>query len=58
MQKTLKMASAHTHCAKAFSDTSNRPRFRLIGLNRPIEQLDAKPGRKVCEAMRGLVEEA
>ena len=23
-----------------------------------MEQLEAKPGRKVCEAMRGLVEEA
>jgi len=45
-------------CGKAFSFTSIRHRCRSSASNKPMEKMSVRPGRKVCEAMRGLVEEA
>jgi len=57
MQKAVKMASApalregiHLHIEQT--------QVQIERVEQAMEQLAARPGRKVCEAMRGLVEEA
>ena len=57
MQKAVKMASApalregiHLHIEQT--------QVQIERVEQAMEQLEARPGRKVCEAMRGLVEEA
>ena len=57
MQKTLKMASAHT-LREGIQRHIEQTQVQIERVEQAVEQLDAKPGRKVCEAMRGLVEEA
>ena len=57
MQKTLKMASSHT-LREGIQRHIEQTQVQIDRVEQAIEQLDAKPGRKVCEAMRGLVEEA
>ena len=57
MQKALKMASAPTlrECIELHIEQTQ---VQIERVEQAMEQLEAKPGRKVCEAMRGLVEEA
>ena len=57
MQKTLKMASAHT-LREGIQRHIEQTQVQIERVEQAMEQLEAKPGRKVCEAMRGLVEEA
>jgi ferritin-like metal-binding protein YciE len=57
MQKTLKMANAPT-LRDGIQRHIEQTQVQIDRVEQAIEQLDAKPGRKVCEAMRGLVEEA
>ena len=57
MQKTLKMASAHT-LREGIQRHIEQTQVQIERVEHAMEQLEAKPGRKVCEAMRGLVEEA
>jgi ferritin-like metal-binding protein YciE len=57
MQKALKMASApslHDGIEMHIEQTQGQ----IERLEQAMERLEIRPGRKVCEAMRGLVEEA
>src|SRR6201999_2336365 len=57
MQKALKMASAPA-LRDGIQLHIEQTQVQIERLEQAMEQLEAKPGRKVCEAMRGLVEEA
>jgi ferritin-like metal-binding protein YciE len=57
MQKTLKMASAPT-LREGIQLHIEQTQVQIERVEQAMEQLEAKPGRKICEAMRGLVEEA
>src|SRR3954452_1231716 len=57
MQKTLKMASAPA-LREGIQLHIEQPQTQIERVEQAMEKLEARPGRKVCEAMRGLVEEA
>src|ERR1700753_1879903 len=57
MQKTLKMASAPA-LREGIEMHIERPQVQIERIEQAMEKLEVRPGRKVCEAMRGLVEEA
>ena len=57
MQKTVKMASAPA-LREGIQLHIEQTQVQIERVEQAMEQLEAKPGRKVCEAMRGLVEEA
>jgi len=57
MQKTLKMASAPA-LRDGIQLHIEQTQVQIERVEQAMEKLEAKPGRKVCEAMRGLVEEA
>ena len=57
MQKTLKMASAPA-LREGIQLHIEQTQVQIERVEQAMEQLEAKPGRKICEAMRGLVEEA
>ena len=57
MQKTLKMASAPA-LREGIQLHIEQTQTQIERLDQAMEKLDARRGRKVCEAMRGLVEEA
>ena len=57
MQKTLKMASAAV-LREGIQMHIEQTQVQIERVEQAMEKLDIKPGRKVCEAMRGLVEEA
>ena len=57
MQKTLKMASAPALC-EGIQLHIEQTQTQIERLDQAMEKLNARRGRKVCEAMRGLVEEA
>jgi len=57
MQKTLKMASAPA-LREGIQMHIEQTQVQIERVEQAMEKLDVRPGRKVCEAMRGLVEEA
>jgi ferritin-like metal-binding protein YciE len=57
MQKALKMASAPALC-EGIQLHIEQTQVQIQRVEQVMEKLEVKPGRKVCEAMRGLVEEA
>jgi ferritin-like metal-binding protein YciE len=57
MQKTLKMASAPA-LREGIQLHIEQTQTQIERVEQALEKLDGRPGRKVCEAMRGLVEEA
>lgn len=57
MQKTLKMASAPA-LREGIQLHIEQTQVQIERVEQVMEKLDIRPGRKVCEAMRGLVEEA
>jgi ferritin-like metal-binding protein YciE len=57
MQKTLKKASAAT-LREGIQLLIARTQTQIERVEQAMEKLEMRPGRKVCEAMRGLVEEA
>jgi ferritin-like metal-binding protein YciE len=57
MQKTLKMASAPA-LREGIQMHVEQTQVQIERIEQAMEKLDVRPGRKVCEAMRGLVEEA
>jgi ferritin-like metal-binding protein YciE len=57
MQKTLKMASAPA-LREGIQAHIEQTQVQIERLEQAMEKLAVRPGRKVCEAMRGLVEEA
>jgi ferritin-like metal-binding protein YciE len=57
MQKALKMASAPA-LRDGIQLHIEQTQVQIERVEQAMELLEAKPGRKVCEAMRGLVEEA
>jgi ferritin-like metal-binding protein YciE len=57
MQKTLKMASAPA-LRDGIQLHIEQTQVQIERLEQAMEKLEVRPGRKVCEAMRGLVEEA
>jgi ferritin-like metal-binding protein YciE len=57
MQKTLKMASAPT-LREGFQMHIEQTQVQIERIEQAMEKLEVRPSRKVCEAMRGLVEEA
>jgi ferritin-like metal-binding protein YciE len=57
MQKALKMASAFA-LREGMQLHIEQTQVQIERVEQVMEKLDVKPGRKVCEAMRGLVEEA
>src|ERR1700729_2584269 len=57
MQKTLKMASAQA-LRDGIALHIEQTQVQIERLEQAMETLEVRPGRKVCEAMRGLVEEA
>jgi ferritin-like metal-binding protein YciE len=57
MQKTVKMASAPA-LREGIQLHIEQTQVQIERVEQAMEQLEAKPARKVCEAMRGLVEEA
>jgi ferritin-like metal-binding protein YciE len=57
MQKTLKMASAPA-LREGIQMHIEQTQVQIERLEQAMEKLEIRPGRKVCEAMRGLVEEA
>jgi ferritin-like metal-binding protein YciE len=57
MQKTLKMASAPA-LREGIQMHIEQTQVQIERVEQAIETLGTKLGRKVCEAMRGLVEEA
>jgi ferritin-like metal-binding protein YciE len=50
-------AAGSDELRKAFEDHLEVTREQLDRLDRIFDELGAKPGRKVCEAMKGLLEE-
>jgi ferritin-like metal-binding protein YciE len=57
MQKALKMVSAPP-LREGIQLHIEQTQVQIERVEQAMESLEAKPGRKVCEAMRGLVEEA
>ena len=57
MQKTLKMASAPA-LKEGIQLHIEQTQTQIERVEQAMEKLQIRPGRKVCEAMRGLVEEA
>jgi ferritin-like metal-binding protein YciE len=57
MQRALKKASAAA-LKEGIELHIEQTQTQIERLDEAMEKLDARPGRKVCEAMRGLVEEA
>ena len=57
MQKALKMASA-SELREGIQLHIEQTQVQIERVEQVMEQLEVKPGRKICEAMRGLVEEA
>jgi len=57
MRKALKMASAPA-LREGIQLNIEETQVQIERVEQALEQLEARPGRKVCEAMRGLVEEA
>lgn len=57
MQKTLKMASAPM-LREGIQLHIDQTQTQIERVEQAMEKLSVRPGRKVCEAMRGLVEEA
>jgi ferritin-like metal-binding protein YciE len=57
MQKTLKMASAPA-LRESIQLHIDQTQTQIERVEQAMEKLEIRPGRKVCEAMRGLVEEA
>jgi ferritin-like metal-binding protein YciE len=57
MQKTLKMASASA-LREGIQMHIEQTQVQIERVEQAMEKLEIRPGRKVCEAMRGLVEEA
>jgi ferritin-like metal-binding protein YciE len=57
MQKTLKMVSAPT-LREGIQMHIEQTQVQIERVEQAMEKLEIRPGRKVCEAMRGLVEEA
>jgi ferritin-like metal-binding protein YciE len=57
MQKTLKMASAPA-LRDGIQMHIEQTQVQIERVEQAMEKLEVRPGRKVCEAMRGLVEEA
>jgi ferritin-like metal-binding protein YciE len=57
MQKTLKMASAPA-LRDGIQLHIEQTQVQIERVEQAMEKLEIRPGRKVCEAMRGLVEEA
>ena len=57
MQKALKMASAPP-LKEGIQLHIEQTQIQIERVEQAMERLDIRPGRKVCEAMRGLVEEA
>src|SRR6202046_1346850 len=57
MQKALKMATAPA-LREGIQTHIDETQVQIERVEQAMEKLDIRPGRKVCEAMRGLVEEA
>src|ERR1700742_4673579 len=57
MQKVLKMASAPA-LREGIQLHIEQTQVQMERIEQVMEKLEVRPGRKVCEAMRGLVEEA
>lgn len=57
MQKMMKHAS-NERLRQGFQMHIEQTEGQVERIEQALEQLGGKPGRKVCEAMRGLVEEA
>ena len=57
MQKTLKMVSASA-LREGIQMHIEQTQVQIERVEQAMEKLEIRPGRKVCEAMRGLVEEA
>jgi ferritin-like metal-binding protein YciE len=57
MQRALKKASAPA-LREGIELHIDQTQTQIERLEEAMEKLDSRPGRKVCEAMRGLVEEA
>ena len=57
MQRTLKKATAPA-LREGIQLHVEQTQAQIERVEQALERLDARPGRKVCEAMRGLVEEA
>src|SRR5580704_15786083 len=57
MQKALKMASAPA-LREGIQMHIEQTQVQIERVEQAMEKLEIRPGRKVCEAMRGLVEEA
>jgi len=57
MQKTLKMASAPA-LKQGIQLHIDQTQVQIERVEQAMQKLEVRPGRKVCEAMRGLVEEA
>lgn len=57
MQRMMKNASSE-QLKQGFQMHIEQTEGQVERIEQALEQLGAKPGRKVCEAMRGLVEEA
>ena len=57
MQKTLKMASEPA-LRDGIQLHIDQTQVQIERVEQALEKLEVRPGRKVCEAMRGLVEEA
>jgi len=57
MQKTLKMATAPA-LRQGIELHIEQTQTQIERVEQAMEKLQSRPGRKVCEAMRGLVEEA
>jgi ferritin-like metal-binding protein YciE len=57
MQKALKIATAPA-LKNGIQLHIEQTQVQIERLEQAMENMEVKPGRKVCEAMRGLVEEA
>lgn len=57
MQKMMKQAS-NEKLKQGFQMHIEQTEGQIERIEQALEQLGGKPGRKVCEAMRGLIEEA
>lgn len=57
MQKALKMASAEA-LRESIQLHIDQSQEQIERVEQALEMMQSRPGRKVCEAMRGLVEEA
>ncbi|MBV1800387.1 ferritin-like domain-containing protein [Siccirubricoccus sp. G192] len=57
MQRTLKKATAPA-LRDGIQMHIEQTQVQIERVEQALERLEARPGRKVCEAMRGLVEEA